>query len=67
MSYFRSVIAGLPTYREAAVIDLHGRVGGRLVRLAVSRAEAMGGQLVWRPALPVTQLNARKTCGAASS
>lgn len=52
---------------EAAVIDLHGRVGGRLVRLAVSRAEAMGGQLVWRPALPVTQLSARKSCGAASS
>lgn len=51
---------------EAALLAFHAGRGGKLLRLALSRAEAVGGQLVWRPAVPVTQLSARKTCGAAS-
>jgi precorrin-6Y C5,15-methyltransferase (decarboxylating) len=52
---------------EAALLAFQARHGGRLVRLALSRAEVIGGQLVWRPAMPVTQLSTRKTCVAASS
>ena len=52
---------------EAALLAFHARRGGRLLRLAFSRCEPVaGGRLVWRPAMPVTQLAARKTCGAAS-
>jgi precorrin-6Y C5,15-methyltransferase (decarboxylating) len=51
---------------EAALLAFHARHGGRLLRLSVSRAETVGGRLVWRPAMPVTQLSTRKTCAAAS-
>jgi precorrin-6Y C5,15-methyltransferase (decarboxylating) len=52
---------------EAALLAFQARHGGRLLRLALSRSEVIGGQLVWRPAMPVTQLSTRKTCVAASS
>lgn len=52
---------------EAALIAFQGEHGGSLSRIALSRAEPVGGQLAWRPALPVTQLSTRKTCAAASS
>jgi precorrin-6Y C5,15-methyltransferase (decarboxylating) len=52
---------------EAALLAFQAGHGGRLVRIALSRAEPVGGQLAWRPALPVTQLSTRKTCVAASS
>ena len=45
---------------EQTLLGFHAAHGGRLVRLAVSRAEPVGGQLAWRPAMPVTQLAARK-------
>lgn len=51
---------------EAALLAFHARHGGRLLRVAISRAEPAGGQLVWRPAMPVTQLSTRKPCAAAS-
>ena len=51
---------------EAALLAFHARHGGRLLRLALSRAEPIGGRLAWRPAMPVTQLSTGKTCGAAS-
>jgi precorrin-6Y C5,15-methyltransferase (decarboxylating) len=34
--------------------------GGALTRLAISRAEPVGGFTGWRPLLPVTQLAAVK-------
>ena len=40
---------------EAVLMALHARHGGDLVRLAVSRAEPVGGLTGWRPAMPVTQ------------
>ncbi|MFO1039158.1 MAG: precorrin-6y C5,15-methyltransferase (decarboxylating) subunit CbiE [Geminicoccaceae bacterium] len=51
---------------EAALLAFHGRHGGSLTRLAISRAEPVGGEIAWRPALPVTQLVLRKSCVAAS-
>ena len=48
------------------LLAFHAAHGGRLLRIALARAETIGGQLVWRPALPVTQLAARKPCAAAS-
>lgn len=51
---------------EAVLLAFQAAHGGKLLRLALSRSEVKGGQLVWRPALPVTQLSARKPCGAAS-
>lgn len=45
---------------EATLARLHGRHGGTLTRIAVSRAEPVGGLLGWRPLMPVTQLAMRK-------
>jgi precorrin-6Y C5,15-methyltransferase (decarboxylating) len=45
---------------ERAVGDWQARHGGALTRIAISRVEALGGQQVWRPLLPVTQLAAVK-------
>ena len=45
---------------EARLIALHERLGGELVRVAVSRAEPVGGKRGWRPAMPVTQWSALK-------
>jgi precorrin-6Y C5,15-methyltransferase (decarboxylating) len=62
------LVANAVTVRgEAALLAFHAEHGGRLLRLALSRAETVGGQLVWRPAVPVTQLATRKPCVAASS
>jgi len=46
---------------EAMLLGWHERLGGDLARLAVSRAEPLGGQLGWRALAPVTQLACRKT------
>jgi precorrin-6Y C5,15-methyltransferase (decarboxylating) len=51
---------------EAALLACHARCGGRLVRIALGRAEPLGGEVAWRPALPVTHLAVRKPCAAAS-
>ncbi len=40
---------------EAVLIGLHKRHGGQLVKLAVNRAEPVGGLTGWRPLMPVTQ------------
>jgi precorrin-6Y C5,15-methyltransferase (decarboxylating) len=40
---------------EAVLIDLHARHGGDLARLAMQRAEPVGGLTGWRPLMPVTQ------------
>ena len=40
---------------EAILLDRHARVGGDLVRVAVSRVAPVGSMHGWRPALPVTQ------------
>lgn len=45
---------------EATLLAFQQRHDGRLLRLALSRSDMIGGQRVWRPAMPVTQLIARK-------
>lgn len=40
---------------EAELIARHAALGGELTRIAVSRADAVGGKTAWRPAMPVTQ------------
>jgi precorrin-6Y C5,15-methyltransferase (decarboxylating) len=52
---------------EAALLAFQARHGSKLLRIALSRSDLVGAQLVWRPAMPVTQLSARKPCAAASS
>lgn len=39
---------------EAKLIAAHAAHGGKLVRIAVSHAQALGGKLAWRPMLPIT-------------
>lgn len=45
---------------EAALLACGARWGGSLTRLGLCRAEPLGGELAWRPALPLTQLVAGK-------
>ncbi len=40
---------------EAALLARHAGLGGTLTRIAVSRADHVGGKTGWRPAMPVTQ------------
>ncbi|MGE5261363.1 MAG: precorrin-6y C5,15-methyltransferase (decarboxylating) subunit CbiE [Actinomycetota bacterium] len=40
---------------EAALIARHAELGGQLTRIAISRADAVGGKTAWRAAMPVTQ------------
>ena len=45
---------------EASLIAWRERHGGGLMRIAISRAEPLGGFTGWRALAPVTQLAARK-------
>jgi precorrin-6Y C5,15-methyltransferase (decarboxylating) len=40
---------------EAELIARHAELGGQLTRIAISRADAVGGKTAWRTAMPVTQ------------
>jgi len=55
----RLVVNAVTLETEALLIARHAALGGELIRIAVARAEPLGGgqreRLVWRPALPVTQ------------
>jgi precorrin-6Y C5,15-methyltransferase (decarboxylating) len=46
---------------EAALASWQATCGGDLTRIAVSRAETIGGMLAWRPLSPITQLAAIKS------
>ncbi len=55
------LVANLVTLEgEAAALGWHAAHGGELRRLAVSRAEAIGGRIGWKPLRPVTQYIVRK-------
>lgn len=45
---------------EQALYRHHENLGGELVRIAISRAEPVGGLTGWRPMMPVTQWRAVK-------
>lgn len=40
---------------EAALIERHAEQGGSMTKIAISRADNIGGKTGWRPAMPVTQ------------
>ena len=52
----RLVANAVTIHSEARLLARHARHGGALSRIAVSRAEPMGGGLAWRALRPVTQL-----------
>ena len=55
----RLVVNAVTLETEALLIARHAGLGGTLVRIAIERAEPIGGMTktmtTWRPALPVTQ------------
>jgi precorrin-6Y C5,15-methyltransferase (decarboxylating) len=51
----RLVINAVTLESEALLLARHAALGGSLTRIAIARAEPVGGMTGWRPALPVTQ------------
>jgi precorrin-6B C5,15-methyltransferase / cobalt-precorrin-6B C5,C15-methyltransferase len=51
----RLVINAVTLETEAVLIARHTAFGGELIRIAISRAEPVGGKTGWRAAMPVTQ------------
>jgi precorrin-6Y C5,15-methyltransferase (decarboxylating) len=49
---------------ETALFAARARWGGDLTRIAISRADAIGSHLGWRPLIPVTQYAVEKPRGA---
>jgi precorrin-6Y C5,15-methyltransferase (decarboxylating) len=51
----RLVVNAVTLETEALLIARHAALGGELIRIAISRADAVGNKTAWRPAMPVTQ------------
>jgi precorrin-6Y C5,15-methyltransferase (decarboxylating) len=51
----RLVVNAVTLQTEALLMARHAALGGALVRIALSRAENVGGETAWRPAMPITQ------------
>jgi precorrin-6Y C5,15-methyltransferase (decarboxylating) len=51
----RLVVNAVTLETEALLMARHAARGGELVRIALSRADPVGGMTGWRPAMPVTQ------------
>jgi precorrin-6Y C5,15-methyltransferase (decarboxylating) len=51
----RLVVNAVTLETEAVLIARHAALGGELIRIAVARADPVGGKTAWRPAMPVTQ------------
>jgi precorrin-6B C5,15-methyltransferase / cobalt-precorrin-6B C5,C15-methyltransferase len=51
----RLVVNAVTVETEALLLQRRAMLGGELKRIAIARAEPMGGKQGWRPALPVTQ------------
>jgi precorrin-6Y C5,15-methyltransferase (decarboxylating) len=51
----RMVVNAVTLETEALLMARHASHGGELVRIALSRADPVGGMTGWRPAMPVTQ------------
>jgi precorrin-6Y C5,15-methyltransferase (decarboxylating) len=51
----RLVVNAVTLDSEAALIARHASLGGALTRIAIARAEPLGGKTGWRPARSVTQ------------
>ena len=51
----RIVVNAVTLELEALLLPIHAKRGGSLTRVAVSRADAVGSMMAWRPAMPITQ------------
>jgi precorrin-6Y C5,15-methyltransferase (decarboxylating) len=51
----RLVVNAVTLETEAMLVARHAALGGRLIHIALSRADAVGGKTAWRPAMPITQ------------
>jgi precorrin-6Y C5,15-methyltransferase (decarboxylating) len=51
----RLVVNAVTLETEALLLARHATLGGELIRIAISRADAVGQMTGWRPAMPVTQ------------
>ena len=51
----RLVVNAVTLETEALLMARHATLGGELTRLAITRADGIGGKTGWRPAMPVTQ------------
>jgi precorrin-6B C5,15-methyltransferase / cobalt-precorrin-6B C5,C15-methyltransferase len=51
----RLVVNAVTLETEGLLIARHAASGGELTRIAITRADAIGGKSGWRPAMPVTQ------------
>jgi precorrin-6Y C5,15-methyltransferase (decarboxylating) len=51
----RLVVNAATLQTEALLLARHSALGGEMTRIAIARAEPIGGMTAWRPALPVTQ------------
>jgi precorrin-6Y C5,15-methyltransferase (decarboxylating) len=51
----RLVVNAVTLATEGVLIERHAKLGGSLTRIAVSRADHIGGKTGWRAAMPVTQ------------
>jgi precorrin-6Y C5,15-methyltransferase (decarboxylating) len=54
-SHGRLVANAVTLETESLLLVRYATLGGELTRVAVTRADAVGGKTGWRPALPVTQ------------
>jgi precorrin-6Y C5,15-methyltransferase (decarboxylating) len=51
----RLVVNAVTLATESILLARHAALGGELIRIAVARAQPMGSESGWRPALPITQ------------
>jgi precorrin-6B C5,15-methyltransferase / cobalt-precorrin-6B C5,C15-methyltransferase len=51
----RLVVNAVTLETEALLLARHAALGGNLIRIAISRADAVGEKTGWRAAMPVTQ------------
>jgi precorrin-6B C5,15-methyltransferase / cobalt-precorrin-6B C5,C15-methyltransferase len=51
----RLVVNAVTLETEALLLARHAALGGELIRIAISRAAAVGEKTGWRPAMPITQ------------
>jgi precorrin-6Y C5,15-methyltransferase (decarboxylating) len=51
----RLVVNAVTLESEAALLARHATSGGTLLRIALARAEPLGGVTGWRPAMPISQ------------
>jgi precorrin-6Y C5,15-methyltransferase (decarboxylating) len=51
----RLVVNAVTLETEALLLARHAALGGELIRIAISRADAVGEKAGWRAAMPVTQ------------